>query len=274
MVCDPAEIALLAVSVRVRSRSSRLRSTTTHARARALTPRCAPKGRDEIAISASDHFISVWSRADDGGGGLASPKPKNSAVGDGGDHGGAGRQGAAAAVRLNWERHRWTRAFACPATQTTLCWCPPSIQHGPTLLSAGVDFVLTLWDVETGEPFRRLREHRDFVTAIIYIEHSSSFASASLDRTVQIWSLQQMRKVVPPRRANEHHKRSTTNEEEQQHGSVKHSEATECASLANDRTSKQHHCRRVGAAQSANDDAPSRLRRRPPSRASACASAC
>ena len=56
--------------------------------------------------------------------------------------------------------------------------------------SAGVDFYITLWDVASGEPMRKLREHRDFVTSLLYLDRSAMFASASLDRTVIVWSLQ------------------------------------------------------------------------------------
>ena len=53
------------------------------------------------------------------------------------------------------------------------------MQHGPTLLSAGVDFYITLWDVASGEPMRKLREHRDFVTSLLYLDRSAMFASAA-----------------------------------------------------------------------------------------------
>jgi WD40 repeat protein len=153
------------------------------------------EGRDEIAISASDHFISIWRRADYS---KAAQRAKQGSASVGTGDFSSTATAAAAQVKLNWAPHKWARAFACPSTQTTLCWCPSCPQHAATLLSAGVDFVITLWDVVAGEPMFRLREHRDFVTAIVYLERTAMFASASLDRTVQIWSMQQ-RKCVRKR---------------------------------------------------------------------------
>jgi serine/threonine protein kinase len=58
----------------------------------------------------------------------------------------------------------------------------------PFLASGSADKTLKVWNLETLDPVRTYRGHRDYVTAVALSAGGKAIASASLDGKVQIWS--------------------------------------------------------------------------------------
>jgi RNA polymerase sigma factor (sigma-70 family) len=66
---------------------------------------------------------------------------------------------------------------------TSLAFAP----DGKTLVSAGLERTLGIWDVASGKLLRRLVGHNDFVRAVAVSPDGKTIASASLDKTVRLW---------------------------------------------------------------------------------------
>lgn len=61
---------------------------------------------------------------------------------------------------------------------------------GKTLVTAGANHEIMLWDVQTGEWVRSLLGHHNSVTALCYAPDGTTLASASLDGTIRLWNVQ------------------------------------------------------------------------------------
>ena len=60
---------------------------------------------------------------------------------------------------------------------------------GRSLISGGRDKRLLVWDTRTGEVVKRLRAHGDAITALSFRKGTNTLFSASLDRTVKVWNM-------------------------------------------------------------------------------------
>ncbi len=68
-------------------------------------------------------------------------------------------------------------------------WSVAYSPDGRTALSGGLDHVLFLWDMETGEEIRRFTGHEDQVLAVAYSPDGSTALSGSQDYTLILWDL-------------------------------------------------------------------------------------
>ncbi len=77
--------------------------------------------------------------------------------------------------KLEGEKNRWGMALA---------WSPDG-----RYLAAG-RVAVTVWDIETGEKVKTLEGHRDFVRDLAFSPDGRALASAAMDKTICIWSLE------------------------------------------------------------------------------------
>jgi WD40 repeat protein len=68
---------------------------------------------------------------------------------------------------------------------------------GKTLISAGHDGMIRIWDSATGKEIRTLHGHRGYISALTFSKDGSRLASGSQDCTVLIWD-QPLQKPVGP----------------------------------------------------------------------------
>ena len=67
---------------------------------------------------------------------------------------------------------------------------------GRTLLSAGRDRVLRLWDTETGALVQTMTGHTDEVFAAVFHPNGKRIASGGRDRVVRIWDAERGEELV------------------------------------------------------------------------------
>jgi WD40 repeat protein len=63
------------------------------------------------------------------------------------------------------------------------------LPNGKTLVSAGDDHFVTLWDLATGQERRRLTGHAARVNSLAIAPNGKTLASGSDDGTALIWDL-------------------------------------------------------------------------------------
>lgn len=91
----------------------------------------------------------------------------------------AGRSGR----RTAFMDFRRVRTIEDPAGLTALALAP----DGRRVLTAGWDYGLRHWDLETGERLRELHGHAEAVTSIAFAPDGRTAVSASADHTVRVW---------------------------------------------------------------------------------------
>jgi ribosomal RNA-processing protein 9 len=70
--------------------------------------------------------------------------------------------------------------------------CIAASQDGKFLVTGGTDCRLCIYDANTLKPIKAWTHHRDAVTALAFRRGSNQLYSASKDRTVKVWSLDDM----------------------------------------------------------------------------------
>ncbi|KAF8538846.1 WD40-repeat-containing domain protein [Trichophaea hybrida] len=89
-------------------------------------------------------------------------------------------------------------AFSLNGKSLASCWRPEALNVGesdrlpePSLKvhTIGESCFVKLWDLTTGALYGTLQGHSDGVTAVAFSPNSKSLASASFDKTVQLWGL-------------------------------------------------------------------------------------
>ena len=60
---------------------------------------------------------------------------------------------------------------------------------GKTLATCGYDRLIKLWDVETGQLIRELKDHSDAVYGVAFSPDGTLLASGSADRAVKVWQV-------------------------------------------------------------------------------------
>jgi serine/threonine protein kinase len=107
----------------------------------------------------------------------------------------AGRPDRFAASGHDWKVALWDTANAAgpvhvidaheSAAQAVAYGMSP---QGPLLASGGADKIVKLWNLDTLDPLRTYRGHKDFVTALAFTPSGKTLASASLDGAIRLWS--------------------------------------------------------------------------------------
>jgi WD40 repeat protein/tRNA A-37 threonylcarbamoyl transferase component Bud32 len=80
--------------------------------------------------------------------------------------------------------HADVRTLRSPAAVTGIAFSP----DGQHLASAGLEPLVRIWDVHTGQLVRPLQGHSDVVYGVAYSPDGSLLATASWDHTVKIWN--------------------------------------------------------------------------------------
>ncbi|KAI0168212.1 WD40-repeat-containing domain protein [Pestalotiopsis sp. NC0098] len=70
--------------------------------------------------------------------------------------------------------------------------CIAASQDGKFLVTGGTDRRLCIYDANTMKPLKAWTHHRDAVTALVFRRGSNQLYSASKDRTIKVWSLDDM----------------------------------------------------------------------------------
>ena len=70
--------------------------------------------------------------------------------------------------------------------------CVAASADGRFVVSGGADRKLIVWDPETLKPLKVFTQHRDAVTSLAFRGKTNQLFSASKDRTVKIWSLNEL----------------------------------------------------------------------------------
>ena len=60
---------------------------------------------------------------------------------------------------------------------------------GKTLATCGYDRLVKLWDAETGQLVRELKDHSDAVYGVAFSPDGTLLASGSADRAVKVWQV-------------------------------------------------------------------------------------
>jgi hypothetical protein len=66
---------------------------------------------------------------------------------------------------------------------------------GKTLATAGYDRLIKIWDVETGQELRTLRDHSDSIYALAFSPDGNFLVSVSADRAVKVWEVASGRRL-------------------------------------------------------------------------------
>ncbi len=93
-------------------------------------------------------------------------------------------------------RDRQLIVWSMPEGKVLRRWKAPSSINGMAisedyLATAGADDIVTLWNLETGAPQHTFRGHTDTVTSLAISPDQQWLASASYDRSVRLWHLDQ-----------------------------------------------------------------------------------
>ena len=67
-------------------------------------------------------------------------------------------------------------------------WTVAYAPDGLTLVSAGVDRLVRIWDIETGRLLRSLRGHTHDIRAAVFTPDGQTLATGSEDRTIRLWN--------------------------------------------------------------------------------------
>jgi ribosomal RNA-processing protein 9 len=67
--------------------------------------------------------------------------------------------------------------------------CIAASQDGKYVVTGGIDKRLVVYDAKTLKPIKMWQHHRDAVTALVFRRGSNQLYSASKDRTIKVWSL-------------------------------------------------------------------------------------
>jgi WD40 repeat protein len=76
------------------------------------------------------------------------------------------------------------RTLTCPAGVSAVAWSP----DGKRLATAGMDFNIYVWDMETGQRQNMLAGHIGFIMSLTFNHAGNLLASASYDGVVRLWN--------------------------------------------------------------------------------------
>ena len=76
-----------------------------------------------------------------------------------------------------------------PTSQISMVWSPST----KLLFSAGVDLEVCAWDIENRAIRKKLKDHTDMIMHIVAIEKLDILATASLDKTINLYGMKELR---------------------------------------------------------------------------------